>query len=63
MYFYFGVIVGLGPGGLDSERIPENERDWDSWVYPDSNHKPLNAPNHQLINHLVKIRNVCHENL
>ena len=20
--------------------IPENERDWDSWVYPDSNPKP-----------------------
>ena len=33
-------LVGLRPGGLDSERIPENERDWDSWVYPDSNPKP-----------------------
>ena len=32
--------------GLDS--IPENERDWDSWVYPDSNPTPLNAPNQQL---------------
>ena len=28
-------------GGLDSERIPENERDWDSWVYPDWNPKSL----------------------
>ena len=28
--------------------IPENERDdWDAWVYPDSNPKPLNAPNQQ----------------
>ena len=24
------------------------ERDWDSGVYPDSNPKPLNAPNQQL---------------
>ena len=24
------IIGGLGPGGLDSDRIPENERDWDS---------------------------------
>ena len=23
-------IGGLGPGGLDSDWIPENERDWDS---------------------------------
>ena len=25
--------VGLGPGGLDSDWIPENERDWQPWVY------------------------------
>ena len=35
-------------GALDFEKIPENERDWDSWVYPDSNPKPLNAPNQQV---------------
>ena len=43
--FFFGE-EGLN-GGLDSERIPENERDWQLWVYPDSNPKPLNAPNQQ----------------
>ena len=34
------VIVGLGPGGLDSWNPLIHERDWDSWVYPDSNPKP-----------------------
>ena len=38
---WFGLVVWI-PG------IPENERDWDSWLYPDSNPKPLNAPNQQL---------------
>ena len=30
MYINLLLIGGLGPGGLDSDWIPENERDWDS---------------------------------
>ena len=40
--WFWGPVVWI-PG------IPENERDWDFWgPYPDSNPKPLNAPNQQL---------------
>ncbi len=38
---WFGLVVWI-PG------IPLFSRDWDSWVYPDSNPKPPNAPNQQL---------------
>ena len=42
------VIVGLGRLVVWIPGIPENERDWDSWgPCPDSNPKPLNAPNQQ----------------
>ena len=44
VFFFKAVTIsanGLGPGGLDSERIPENERSWDSWGYP------IRIPNHR----------------
>ena len=37
-------VVGLGPVGLDSDWIPENERDCWPWGYPDSNPKKQTKP-------------------
>ena len=44
-------LVGLGRlVGLDSERIPENERDWDSWgPYPWNPKPPGPKPTSQTI--------------
>ena len=43
------LIVGLGRLVVWIPGIPENERDWDSWVYPDTNTKsPTKKPT---INH------------
>ena len=42
------IVTGLGPGALDSDGIPENERDWIPKGYPDSRIPNHRSPNHQL---------------
>ena len=43
-----GLVIWIPGLVIWIPAIPENEKDWQPWgPYPDSNPKPLNAPNQQ----------------